>query len=515
MKKLLLSLVFAVLSIGIINAQDRFDAIRLSQNFYEGTARFTSMGGAFAALGGDFTSLSINPAGVAVYRGMEFTITPAVSYSSTSSSYGNISNVSDSRTRFGLSNMGFVTPIYNSGSSKGLISMNVGIGYNKLNNFNSNASMVGANIDANQSMINTIHNQAADVFGDLDFDQSVGNWPVVMAWENFILADNGYDLDVDIRNHSKYAQTKSEGNIGEYVLSFGGNVSHKLYFGFTVGIQDVNYESTKLYEEIMNNPTNLSNFIFDQYYKTSGAGYNLKAGVIYRPIPDLRLAFAVHTPTFFDLTDEYSAFQLAYYSDDGSEYTINSPRNYYDYRVNTPYKLIAGAAYTFKNYGLISVDYEFIDYSSMRMKEHIDYWGPNGFDSENYAIKNTLRAASNLRVGVEGNLPAGFALRAGYSYYGSPYKSNIKEGDDYGYILADNGNVTAPNYSIGVGDNTTNVYSAGIGYRFKYGFVDFGYSLTKSKVEYLLDTYNSYGVILPVTTENKFSRFALTFGLKF
>ncbi len=523
MKKIGLSLVFAVLSIGIINAQDRFDAIRFSQNFYEGTARFTSMGGAFSALGGDFTSLSINPAGVGVYRAMEFTITPAISYSSTSSAYGNAASTSDSNTKFGLSNMGFVMPLYSKLQDKGLVSMNFGVGYNKLNNFNSNSSAIASNVPAEQSMVNAIVDQSNYTAGPLNFDdQSVFSWPVVMAWGNFLIMENGtggYQIDggVKLKNHTKYAQTMTEGNIGEYVFSFGGNISHKFYFGLTFGIQDISYESTKLYEEVMNNPEGLSNFIFDQYYRTSGTGYNFKAGMIYRPIPDLRLAFAVHTPTFYELTDEYSAYQQADYIDDGSRHPSSSPVNFFDYRINTPYKLIAGAAYTFKNYGLISVDYEFVDYSSMRMKETYDYWGPNGFDGENDIIKNSLRAASNLRVGIEGNLPAGFALRAGYSYYGSPYKSNIKDGDNFGYILDGDNNdaVIVPNYSWGIGDNTTNVFSAGFGYRFTHGFIDFAYSLASSKVEYLLDAYGNFGYMAPVTVKNKFNRFALTFGLRF
>ena len=50
------------------NAQTDIDALRYSQTSIAGTARFTSMAGAFGALGGDFSSLATNPAGVAIYR---------------------------------------------------------------------------------------------------------------------------------------------------------------------------------------------------------------------------------------------------------------------------------------------------------------------------------------------------------------------------------------------------------------------------------------------------------------
>nr|HPG99937.1 hypothetical protein [Tenuifilaceae bacterium] len=53
------------------------DGIRFSQTLNGGTARSISLGGAIGALGGDFTSLSINPAGLGVYKSGELTVTPS------------------------------------------------------------------------------------------------------------------------------------------------------------------------------------------------------------------------------------------------------------------------------------------------------------------------------------------------------------------------------------------------------------------------------------------------------
>jgi len=55
------------------SAQSDADALRYSQTSLAGTARFTSMAGAFGALGGDFSSIAINPAGLGIYRKSEFT----------------------------------------------------------------------------------------------------------------------------------------------------------------------------------------------------------------------------------------------------------------------------------------------------------------------------------------------------------------------------------------------------------------------------------------------------------
>ncbi len=63
----LIILIVISISAGVYG-QNVDDALRYSQIFYSGTARFNSMGGAFTALGGDISTLSQNPAGIGVFR---------------------------------------------------------------------------------------------------------------------------------------------------------------------------------------------------------------------------------------------------------------------------------------------------------------------------------------------------------------------------------------------------------------------------------------------------------------
>src|SRR3972149_2349672 len=63
MKKL--TVITAVLAASLaVNAQNDVDALRYSQTTFGGTARFCAMGGAFGALGGDFSSLNFNHVGI-------------------------------------------------------------------------------------------------------------------------------------------------------------------------------------------------------------------------------------------------------------------------------------------------------------------------------------------------------------------------------------------------------------------------------------------------------------------
>ena len=83
-----LSLIIVLLfSSTILFAQNEVDALRYSENFNGGTARYMSMGGAFGALGGDLSVLSTNPAGIAVFRTSKFSFTPGMYYNEINSNY--------------------------------------------------------------------------------------------------------------------------------------------------------------------------------------------------------------------------------------------------------------------------------------------------------------------------------------------------------------------------------------------------------------------------------------------
>ncbi len=58
------------------SAQDITEAYNLSNLTVQGTARSMGFGNALGSVGGDFSSLSVNPAGLGVYRSSEFTLTP-------------------------------------------------------------------------------------------------------------------------------------------------------------------------------------------------------------------------------------------------------------------------------------------------------------------------------------------------------------------------------------------------------------------------------------------------------
>ncbi|HPF94348.1 MAG TPA: hypothetical protein PLV65_10425, partial [Tenuifilaceae bacterium] len=149
----------------------------------------------------------------------------------------------------------------------------------------------------------------------------------------------------------------------------GANFSNKLYAGATIGLQNVYFRQTTYYGETAFSDNYVSDTLFNnmnynQDLTVEGSGVNFKLGIIYRPIPELRLGLAAHTSTYYSLDETYSA-TMSSDLNIGS-YSAETPINVYDYKIETPYRLIGSIAYTFGKMGLISADYEYVDYSTMR-----------------------------------------------------------------------------------------------------------------------------------------------------
>lgn len=482
-------------------SQNPSDVLRFSENFNAGTARYVSMGGAFGSLGADFTSLSSNPAGLGIYRSSEFVLSPSLKTRSSEAIFMN-NSYTESKAKLLFDNIGLVTSYQSlKEDEKGLVMINFGIGYNRLNDFNSETTALGDNseysiMDYFTSLANG--NDWYDLTPDDDWDpykNSGAPWAAILAWNSFLIdtvVGDPYSYQAPLwLGDGVYADQSisTEGGMGEYVFSLAANISNKFYLGATLGIQSIYYKQTTYYSETANgsnlplpNGDLFESMNYNQSLTIEGAGVNLKLGAIYRPLPSLRLGLAAHTPTFFSLDETYSANMQ-------SEFNVrtvraSSPINLYDYKIETPYKLIASAAYTFGKIGLLSVDYEYIDYTTMRFGK-----GGDGerFVAENNEIKSNFRNTNNIKVGGEFWLKQ-LALRAGYAYYGSPYKSDRE-----------------------LSSSSINVFSGGFGIRVNKISIDWAY-------QHLLfsDSYLPYNFAPNVIDRNiSQNKFIFTLGFKF
>ena len=414
MKKIVISLFALALSLSL-TAQNEQDVLRVSQFYSGGTARSIAMGGAVGAVGADFGALSVNPASSAIFRGGSFALTSSFGSTRTKASFlGNTLN--DNSYSMGMDQIGFVLPLKSKNSSEyGIKSVNFSFGYNKLRDYNQSIVMDGVN---NQNSL--VDEFVYSANNSTEWDPFADG----LAWETWLidydsLAGVFYsDFDISGYGQDQRRTIIKDGSLGEYVFNLSTNIADKIYIGGTMGIQRYRYNETWVHSE--SDPDDVIDFFNSFTYRNNleidGTGVNAKIGILAQPVNWLRVGGAVHTPTFFNMSDYFSSSMTTSLADgqDPHEYSATGD---YDYDLITPLRANANVAFIYKNRAMFSVDYEYVDYSTGKLKAS-DY----DFFNENQAVANRYGTASNLHFG--GEVVFGpFFLRGGYALYGSPYVS--------------------------------------------------------------------------------------------
>ena len=473
MKKILYTFIL-VAAVSTAYSQDMVDALRLSDYRIQGTARSTAMGNAFGALGADFSSASINPAGMGLYRSSEFTFTTNAGKTSVDANYLG-TDASDSKFNVNVPSIGYVVTFPSApNSTSSLVSFSLGLGYNRMNNFNAKKIIRGT--DATSSMLDLFAVNANNGVFDNDYEDLAAQTGLLYYYDDDPDQIYYHDLQENQNgtspsenfSHNQLKTFSQKGSVDEYTISFAANFNHKVYLGGTIGIHDVYYkETTRFVEDNVNYGNNvldvkLNEYGFNSYLKTTGTGVNFKIGAIFKPVDALRIGLAFHSPTFYDLHDSFDTYMysnLGYLNTTSGNYNNEfseawSPYEDYDYELETPMRGILSAAYVIGKAGLISVDYEYVDYSSIKLRD-----GGDGYDfyDENQDIKEAYKSVGNLHVGGEFRVTNFFSLRGGYEYFPSPYEKN-----SFGTSQLN-------------GDANTSTYSGGFGIKTGGFFVDMAY----------------------------------------
>jgi long-subunit fatty acid transport protein len=286
----------------------------------------------------------------------------------------------------------------------------------------------------------------------------------------------------------------NEGYTGEHAFSVGGNWSNKIYFGATLGISRLKY--TEHYEHLEKADYDLAygfqNFTYTKRSENTGTGISLKIGTIIKPVESVRIGLAFHSPTFYKINsylyDDIVANFKGYAPD---EFSYDPLR--FSYALTTPFRALAGIAYQYKKTALLSLDYEFIDYSTARFSETGDGYD---YSEKNLDIKNILKPTSNIRLGGEFRMNKVY-LRGGYGYYGKAFVA----GDD-------NGDMFHRSISFGAGFREQNLN------------IDFGYTNFSNSQRYVLYSVYSESApnnLAPVISDFDISKniFTVTVGYKF
>ena len=463
MKKNLL-LFLAGLSFSIANAQEIKDAMRYTQSELHGTSRFTAMSGAFGALGGDLSSVNVNPAGSAVFMNNQFAVTIGNYDTKNNSNYFG-SSTSASENSFDLNQAGGVFVFKNRNPNADWKKFSMAINYESTNNYDN--SLFSAGTSPTNSVANYFISYATGVPLSLLQDSNYaslnnGAQQAFLGYQGYIInpvteTPNNALYTSNVRAGGNYYQENSvysNGYNGKLVFNSAVQYKDKIFFGFNLNSHFTDYVQNSNFYESNNNPLDLNYEVkslnFSNSLHTYGTGFSFQVGAIAKVTNELRMGFAYESPTWYNLQDELSqrVSSISSNSVDSLPPDVVDPFvvNYYaPYDLRTPGSLTGSIAYVFGKSGLISLDYKYKDYSYTQFGPENDPY----YRGLNSAMHNALGSTNEVRLGAEYKID-NFKFRGGYRFEGSPYNDSATMGD-------------------------LNSFSGGLGYSFGSIKLDFAY----------------------------------------
>ena len=490
MKQVLLVLVI-LMSFSIQSkAQTEEDALRYSYLDFGGTARYNSVAGAFGALGADLSVLSVNPAGMARFKTSEWSITPQLGLQNSSTQFMG-TNATNGHESFVIGNLGIVGVIKAGRESASLWkSIQFGLSYNRLANFNERTSISGI---SDTSMSYVFAAQARGIHPD-DIYESL-SFTSGLAYDTYVIdpgdsSGNYYTTQMYQGEFNHRHTITRKGHMGETAIAMSGNFNNKIYIGGTIGFPTIRFRQEKNHTETaLNDSLEIEHFSYNEYLTTRGNGVNAKLGIIVLPTTWLRIGAAYHTATkFYYMKDNWSSSMTSKFKD-GETYSSNSPDGSFLFKLRTPGRLIGSLSVIIARKAMISADYEYIDYAGSALSSHPFSGSSYNFSNENNTGDINFRATHNIRIGSEIKIAGPVYTRLGFAYYQNPYNLTAVENND-----------------------AKLTYSGGLGYRVKSFYIDF--AVTSST---LTEDYYMYDPILVGNTPIKKSNTNLifTFGRKF
>ncbi len=490
-------------------AQYSVDALRFSQSQNGSTARIKGLGNAGTAIGGDLSSISGNPAGLGFFTKSELSITPEFNYSQVNSNFfgtptskAQANNASTGTVNFNNASAVFYTRFNrpaNEDKYSGLLSLNFGISYNRNSDFYENVNYGGTNTG---SSITNYYKQLANADPNTFNDGSLQNF----AFNEYLIDSIGHTSNGSIYRANVNAPTNQivntvrSGGQSSFDLSMGANFENKFYLGLGIGIKSLRYNATSVFTET--GFQYIDKFNYSSQYKqdqtTKGTGFNASLGFIFKPVETLRIGGSITTPTWYTIDDSYSESLGTQYI--GNKNYSDGPANYpLSYSLRTPLKLSGGVAVFFQQYGFLTADAEFMDYSSIHLDNSTTTAAgytndPSTYNStnDNRDITSLYKSTVNLHVGGELKLNSSFALRGGYGIQGNPLK-NTTYGD------------------------ATKTASGGFGYRSGIYYFDVTYAnVTSSQTVYPYVLSGSSALPSPYANLNRtYNNVFLTLGVRF
>jgi len=487
----------------LVSAQNINDVLRYGTENLQGTARFQSMGGAFGALGGDLSSLNINPAGSAVFNNT--LITFSGTYYSTENNadyFGTRANTNTNDSN--LNQVGGVFVFKSTNPNSDWKKFSLGFNYELVNNFENNYFVAGR---SNQGVDSYFLNFAQGVplgnillqdgeliengYLDIGANQGFGDQQAFLGYCGGVLdpidgddATSQYVSNASYTNVDQQFRRNSIGYNSKFTANMATDYKDKIYLGASLNFHSVfNERLDQLTETGYDADSEIQRTTFDNLLSTQGNGFSFSLGAIAKLNEFVRLGASYQSPTWYRLNDDFSQRINSDLADEDIDFIDFNIINLFErYTIKTPGRLTGSMAIIFGKNGLLSLDYGYQDFSTAELRPQND----PSFQTVNNQIANELGVVSTIRVGGEYRISR-VSLRAGYRYEQSPYANADTIGD-------------------------LNGISGGIGYNFGGSRLDFALNRIEQDVnEQLLDT----GLITPATINRIRTNATLSYTINF
>ena len=504
-------------------AQDTYESARLLGSDLNGTARYVGMGGAMDALGADISTISTNPAGIGLFRHSTINLSLGLQSQMDVEKFDGLN-----KTVMSFDQMGFVYSQRISDRSF----INVGFNYHKSRNFDqilsaanslSGCSQNGLTFekgtldDARHGGYTLDFNKDGDVIGwDGGSDYRAQTYSQADYMNANVLLLDPDDEYFYFNDANAYSFDRAHrGWIADYDFNISGNHQDRFYWGITIGVKDVHYKGYSEYAETLLDNTGVCGSVaYGDERKIKGTGFDVKAGVIIRPIEDspFRFGLSVSTPTWYSLTSSNSSLMLN--NTPYGAWDNGVSEESYDFQFYTPWKFGASIGHTIGTNVAIGLGYEYSDYgaSQNRIIDGYDYYDNAETSTDELMKRNTekaLKGVHNLKAGIEIKPATPLAIRLGYNYVSSAYNT-----DGVRDMMIDSPGVMYASTTDYVNWKGTNRFTCGLGYKAGGFAVDLAYQYSATNGEF--HPFQDYaGRVSTTDVSNKRHNVLLTLGYTF
>ena len=433
----------SLLMMQVTVAQNVNDVNRFLTTELNGSARFTSMAGAFGALGGDLTALSFNPASSSVFLNSEFGASINYKNKLTEGTYFGTSTNRENDD-LSLDHFGAVFVFNNKNTESSWSRVSVGINLHKIATYDQKASVNGTNTNGIDQYFEYYADgldfenlplyddeTISEVYKILGDENGYGAQQAFLGYQSYIVNpfnfENGntqYYSNVEYNQVNHQLSLNNDGWHRKTSFNVSGLYRDIFHIGVNINSHNLKFSSTQNLletEQSLISPTYDINF--NNKLLTLGNGTSVQIGGILR-LKNIRLGATYDSPQWLTMIDETSQSIDTFYFEENSvinEIIDPNITNIYEpYELKIPSKTTLSFAYIFGAKGTISADY-----SSQNAGNTIlsDQYGSNYLNTISSRVNSEFGAINTLKIGGEFRLKD-ISLRCGILTRNGVYKNS-------------------------------------------------------------------------------------------